>query len=133
MNALESIRRKLPSYADYRDQDARHLVDKQVRAYVGEALARLRERVRLDDGLAEQLDRVLIRCEFSDQRLIRAVDHGTFTDNQIVDRIHDMDGALIEAADRADSVDAAQLPAYLGELASLFEARFGAISTAPLR
>lgn len=132
MNALEMIRRRLPSYADYRDQDARHLADKQVRAYVGEALARLRERLRPDDGPADQLDRVLLRCEFSDQRLIRAVDHGTFTDEEIVERIHDLDRALIEAADGADALDAARLPAYLAEVEGLFEARFGAISTAPL-
>jgi hypothetical protein len=130
MDDLSFLRSKIAEYADYRDQDARHLVDKEVRAYVGEAIARLRERLTPTGAAGDALDDLLMRCEFSDQRVIRAMDHGKFGDETLVDRIHELDRALIEAADRAEGVDAAGLSAYVDEVCALFERRFGAINTA---
>ena len=74
MEGLVFLRERIPAYADYGDEDARHLVDKQVRAYVGEALSGLRERLEkeLAGAVAELLDRTLLMCEFSNQQLMRA-------------------------------------------------------------
>jgi hypothetical protein len=128
MDDLSFLRSKIAEYADYRDQDARHLVDKEVRSYVGEAVARLRERAGAE--AADLLDDLLMRCEFSDQRVIRAMDHGTFSDETLVDKIHALDRALVEAADRAESLDTQGLTAYATEVGDLFDQRFGAINTA---
>jgi len=129
MDDLSFLRSKIAEYADYRDQEARHLVDKEVRAYVGEAVARMRERLG-PAGAADVLDDLLMRCEFSDQRVIRAMDHGSFADESLVKQIHELDRALIEAADRAGDVGSDGLSAYAKEVGVLFDRRFGAINTA---
>lgn len=36
MDDLEAVRARIPGYADYGNGDARHEVDKQIRAYLGE-------------------------------------------------------------------------------------------------
>ncbi|GAC1401781.1 MAG: hypothetical protein NVSMB64_00520 [Candidatus Velthaea sp.] len=133
MDDLTSLRERITSYADYADIDSRHLVDQQVRAYVGARLSAVRERLTAGGGPSDQLDRVLFRCEFTDQRMIRAGDHAAFTDAELVARIHALDRELLDAGDRAGSVEAADLPAYLTQIETLFDARFGAITGAPAR
>jgi len=129
MDDLTFLRSRIAEYADYRNQDARHLVDKQVRAYVGEAVASLQERLLPTGEAGEMIEDVLMRCEFSDQRVIRATDHGSFVDDVLVNQIHEIDRALVEAADRAPDIDASTLPAFAKEVCELFDRRFGTIST----
>lgn len=130
MDDLTFLRSRIADYADYRDQDARHQVDKQVRAYVGEAVASLQERLLPTGEAGEMIEDVLMRCEFSDQRVIRASDHGSFVDDALVNQIHQIDRGLIEAADRAPEIDGAALPAFSHEVCGLFDRRFGTISSA---
>ncbi|MGH7661990.1 MAG: hypothetical protein ACRENA_13890 [Vulcanimicrobiaceae bacterium] len=122
------MRSRIPAYADYGDEDARHLVDKQVRAYVGEALSLLRERcgAELAAGLAEDLERVLMMCEFTNQQLIAVLDHARLSEITL-EELHDVDHDLISTADRAGDVDVAALEAYLVELDQLFARRAKAV------
>ncbi len=133
MTDLEELRARIPGYADYANADARHQVDKQMRAYLGEALAVARDRLKPMGHLGDQLEGLILRCEFSDQRVIRAADHASF-DQQLVDHVHALDLALANVADRireAKTVD--ELGAELDEAARLLDERFGAISEAPQR
>lgn len=128
MDGLVFLRERIPAYADYGDEDSRHLVDKQVRAYVGEALSAIRERLADDlaGTLAEQLERTLLMCEFSNQQLIHVLDHAHLT-NVEVEELHEVDHELILIADRAEAIELAALDAYLDELHSLFARRAQAV------
>lgn len=130
MDDVAYLRDRIESYADYTDQDARHLVDKQVRAWVGEAISRLRERMMPTGETADALDALIVRCEFSDQKMVHAADRGSFDDAALVARIHALDRALVDIADHAPTVEAERLPAYVARVNELFDERFGAISDA---
>jgi len=133
MDDLSFLRVRIASYADYAHRDERHLVDKQVRAWVGEAIAVANERLRPEGATAELADRVIFRCEFSDQAVIRAVDRGTFSDAPTVDRIHALDRALVETADGAATVDAEGFAALLARLDGLLDERASFIESTPTR
>jgi hypothetical protein len=131
MTDLESLRSRVPGYADYANADARHEVDKQIRAWLGEALSEVRERLLPSGALAERLDGLILRCEFSDQRVIRAADHASF-DPELVDRVHALDRAIVDVADRIREVSSNDdLSAVLDDAARLLDERFGAIAEAP--
>jgi hypothetical protein len=131
MTDLEELRARIPGYADYANEDSRHEVDKQIRAYLGEALADARARLKPTGHLGDQMEGLILRCEFSDQRVIRAADHACF-DQALIDHVHALDLDLVKLADRireAKTLD--ELAAELDEAARLLDERFGAISEAP--
>ena len=129
MDQLAFLRERIPAYADYGDEDARHLVDRQVRAYVGEALSGLRERVwsALSESLAQQLERILMLCEFTNQQLMQALEHARLADAEF-EELHEVDHELISTADRAMAIEVSMLDAYLEELKVLFARRAQAVS-----
>ncbi|MEA2720753.1 MAG: hypothetical protein QOJ39_2617 [Candidatus Eremiobacteraeota bacterium] len=131
MTDLEALRSRVPGYADYADDTARHEVDKQIRAYLGEALAAVRDRLNPTGALMDRLDGLILRCEFSDQRVIRAADHARF-DQALVDRIHQLDREIVGCADRIRAVTSPdELATELDVAARCLDERFGAIADAP--
>jgi len=131
MTDLAFLQARISGYADYSDRDARHQVDKQVRAFLGEALAGVRSRFNVTDALLERLDGMMMRCEFSDQRVIRAADHASF-DQRLIDRVHEVDREIVECAERLRELGSIEaLPAELDTAARCFDERFGAIVDAP--
>ena len=131
MTDLERIRSRIPGYADYGSNDARHQVDKQVRAWLGEALSEARERLTPSGAVGERVDGLIMRCEFSDQRVIRAADHARF-DAALVDRVHTLDAQLIDVADRVRAAsNEDELSSVLDDAARVLDERFGAIADAP--
>jgi hypothetical protein len=133
MDDLSFLRARIATYADYAHRGERHLVDQQVRAWVGEAVAAARERLRPEGDAGDLADRVIFRCEFSDQALIRASDHGSFSDAPLVEHIHALDRALIETADGAATVDASGFPALLARLDGLLDERARFIVSVPVK
>ena len=128
---LDYLKTHVPGYADYADANARHHVDAQVRAILGEALTDARERLKPKPPLGEQLDGLILRCEFGDQRFIRAADHARF-DQGLVDRVHALDRGITEVAERLRALSATDaLGAALDEAARLLDERFGAVADAP--
>jgi hypothetical protein len=131
MTDLELLKARIPGYADYTDDTARHEVDKQIRAFLGEALAEARDRLQPSGALAERIDGLLLRCEFSDQRVIRAADHARFGP-ELVGRVHELDREIVECADRIRAVTSLEaLAAELDVAARCLDERFGAIADAP--
>jgi hypothetical protein len=131
MTDLEYLKGRIADYADYADREARHHVDQQIRAWLGEALSAARDRLAPDGPLAEQIDGLLLRCEFTDQRVVRVADHALF-DQALIDRVHQLDREIVETADRiraAASVE--ELATALDDAARLLDQRFGAIADAP--
>ena len=130
MDGMSFLRSRIPAYADYGDEDARHLVDKQVRAYVGEALSLVRERLGgngLAESVAELLERALLMCEFTNQQLIAMLDHARMSELAL-EELHHVDHDLVSAADRAAQIELEALEEYLTELDHLFARRAKAVS-----
>ncbi len=131
MTDLEYLQARIAGYADYANAAARHQVDKQIRAWLGEALTDARERLNPDGALGERLDGLLLRCEFSDQRVIRAADHARFGPD-LVDRVHQLDRGIVETAEGIRAAASAdELSSELDDAARLLDERFGAIADAP--
>jgi hypothetical protein len=131
MTDLEELHARIPGYADYGNEESRHEVDKQIRAYLGEALAVVRDRLKPKGPLGDQLEGLILRCEFSDQRAIRAADHACFVP-PLIDHVHALDLALVKVADRireAKTID--ELGAELDEAARLLDERLGVLSETP--
>jgi hypothetical protein len=128
MDGLSFLKERITAYADYGDEDARHLVDKQVRAYVGEALSTIRERLAADLAatVSDQLEKTLMMCEFSNQQLIHILDHAKLSNTEI-EELHEVDHELIQVADRADAIEASKLDGYLSQLTDLFARRAQAV------
>lgn len=123
MDDLTFLRDRLPAYADYTDEDARHLVDKQIRAHLGEALSELRERLgELERVVAERLNDRIFACEFGDQAGIRAIDHAVFPQG-VPGSIHAADRAITALADEAEAMGVDGLDAYLDRLDAAFAQR----------
>jgi AraC-like DNA-binding protein len=131
MTDLEFLRQQIAGYADYANMDSRHQADKQIRAFLGEALSEARERLNPTGALVERIDGLILRCEFSDQRVIKAGDHARF-DAALVDRVHELDREIVECAGRIRAVPTLDaLAAELDLAARYLDERFGAIADAP--
>jgi len=125
---LVFLRSRIPAYADYGDEDARHLVDKQVRAYVGEALSLVRERAtELSAEVSDLLERALLMCEFTNQQLIAHLGHARLSEIEL-EHLHEVDHELISTADRAAELEVMALDTYLSELHELFARRAKAVA-----
>lgn len=118
----------VPGYAGHADAVARRLSDQQVRAWVGELLAELRDRVPLD-GQADRVEALLMRCEFADQHVIHAIEDDRFAQPDYVAAVEDVDRKLIAAAKPLPTVEPAQLPETLDALERAFNERSEEIAT----
>lgn len=124
---------RIPDYADYGDHDSRQRVDKQVRAWLGEALADARQRLKPTGALAQRLDGLTFRTEFADPRVIRLAEHARFDPN-VIARIHALDRHVLDVADRIRTIENEdELTAALDEAARLLDERYGALAGAPSR
>ena len=67
----------MPDYAGHADAAARRLSDQQVRAWVGEQLVDLEDRLPVERG-PRAVEALLMRCEFADQHVIHAIEDDRF-------------------------------------------------------
>jgi hypothetical protein len=89
---------------------------------MGEALALLDERhpeyfVNLD-----HYENLILRTSFMNQTAFKAFEYARM-DDELEQILHDEDIAVIEVADRASSVEAAGLEAYLDEIGAALDRR----------
>jgi hypothetical protein len=132
MDALGALRAKIPTFPGYADADNRRLADEEVRAYLGEALAGLDDRVGTGP-LAERYGAVLLRAEFINQSAFRSIETADLSDAQIESMVQ-ADIAAVELADRADSLPDDALPGYLDAVTAALDARDRAMEvSSPLR
>jgi len=127
MDDFTALRERLPGYPGYGDRSSRHLADQEVRAALGEALAAARERLVPTGATADALDALLLRCEFSDQRLVRSAELA-HVDDTIAAHAVALDRRVITLADRvAAAADAATLDAAIADANTLFDERIAAL------
>jgi hypothetical protein len=116
----------VPGYAGHADASARRLSDKQVRAWVGEMLAELQ--ARLTDGThQERFDALLMRCEFGDQHVIRAIEDDRFGEPELAGLVEALDRRLVEAAAGGRSATAEGLGELFDALERAFDERTSSI------
>ena len=121
MDALGSLRAKIPAFPGYANADERRLADEEVRAYLGEALAGLGDRV----GAGPPNDRyeaVLLRAEFMNQRAFQIFEAADLDEAQVA-AMANADLAAVDLADRAGSLKDGDLTSYLDEVMVALEAR----------
>ena len=121
------LRSLLPAYAGGADAAARRLSDQQVRAWIGESLVDLQDRLALD-GFRERFDMLLGRCEFGDQHVIKALEHGALDAADAAAAVERFDANIVTAAARAKTVVADALGALFDELEGAFDARAAAVA-----
>ena len=127
MDDTAFLHERIESYAGYTNDAARQRSDEQIRAYVGEALTRLRERLSPAGAASEALERLLVRCEFADQAVAHAFDAIDVSAGDIAATAA-ADRELVTLADRADSTDAAELEALLAQIAAAFDRRWRSVA-----
>ena len=116
----------VPGYAGHADARARRLSDQQVRGWVGEILADLRERVPLD-GYNDRFEALLLQCEFSDQHVVKAIEDNRFAQPELVELVEACDRKLIAAAGPGREIGSDGLPALVEALENAFKERSEAI------
>lgn len=127
---LADIKSRVPDFAGYADESTRRLADEQIRAIVGEALALLHfnhEEFFNTPEVTEVYDRLILRCEFTNQRVFKEFEYETLSEERKT-AIARADEALIDTALRAENVTADQLPGYLDDLEKAFDNRDAALT-----
>ncbi len=130
MDDLAFLRERIESYADYTNDAGRRLTDEQIRAYVGEALSRLIERLQPVDDASHVLATLVFRCQFADQLIIRALDADTIAPVEIL-AIHAADRVLVSLADRADGLAVSELTDFLAQIKAALDRRSAVILNPP--
>jgi hypothetical protein len=126
------LRELIPTYAGHADSLARRLSDQQVRAWAGEALVDVRD--RLDLGASEdRFDALLMRCEFGDQHVIKALEADHFAQPGAAETVEQHDGEVVAIAQIAKTLTPDGIDAFLGELERAFDERAAAIVTSYLK
>jgi hypothetical protein len=129
MDPLEELRAKIAEFPGYDGDIERRHSDQYVRSYLGEALAALEARVSLDDGLRTKIEDLTLRVGFADTRAFPAHPSAHPSDAGI-GAVAQADLATISLADRAKSLDAPAVGAYLDEVAAELDVRDAAIRAA---
>jgi len=124
MDDLAFVREHVPQYGAYADEDSRHQSDEYIRAYAGERLSDVRDRLdgKLDEGSQKKLDELIMRCQFTDQAFIRSIDHARLEPATVAALLH-QDRELIELADRAETAAPAELNDIFEKMDIAFERR----------
>ena len=117
----------VPGYAGHADTVARWSSDAQVRAWVGEALVDLADRLDLG-GVRERVDALLMRCEFADQLVIRAIEDDRFGEPDLAALLESYDRKLIDAAKAATTTTIESLTGAIESIERAFDERAAAIA-----
>ncbi len=124
---LAFVNARIPTYCGYETEVSRHETDKQVRAYVGEALSDVEERARALDGeVIRALDSAIGHCEFTDYAYTRKVEHAKLSEADTAHLIG-ADRRLIELADRVRGASDGELLEIMAGVDAAFAARRNAL------
>lgn len=123
MDAIESIKARIPQFAGYEELEARRDDDELIRSYLGEALSTLN--ANHPDFFAdrsEAYENLIIRAGFMNQAAFRAFEYAQL-DAAHLDAVARNDRAMLDLADRAPAVAAGDVATYLDELTAAFDRR----------
>ena len=131
MQVPDSLQSAIADFPGYGDDVSRERSDEFVRSYVGERLADLQQRLQpLDAALGDRIEALVLRSAFVNQAAYKLYDDGNDRSTINVDGVVTADAAAVAVADRASSIDAAQLPQYLDDVTHALDDRDTAMSHA---
>jgi hypothetical protein len=123
MGSIALLKEKIPDFAGYGEENLRRVSDEEVRSYLGEALAGLRVRLESLPAAAQtRIDDLVLRTGFANQHAFRAFEDGARTATDF-DELLSADAAVVEVADRAASIGAEGIDAYLDEVTAALDRR----------
>lgn len=117
----------VPGYAGHGDAAARRRSDQQVRAWVGELLVDLGDRLPLE-GVRERVDALLMRCEFADQHVVHAIEDDRFAEPGLAAALEDYDRKLVAAAGASSTAAPDELSGMLAAIERAFDERASGIA-----
>jgi hypothetical protein len=126
---LQFLQGRVPGYSGYADPELRHDSDERIRAFVGERVNALRERIatQLDSASLAALDALIFRCQFADQSFIHRLDKDHFNEAD-TDALVATDRELVETAGQVESADAATYAPLVAKLDAIFSRRHEPVS-----
>jgi len=132
MQPLESLKAVIADFPGYDENLARDRSDELVRSYAGERLAEMQERLEpLDAALDDRISQLLLRTAFASQ-----VSHKLYASSERseVDAgpVAAADAQTIALADRAASIVAGGVGAYLDEITAVLDRRDAAMRGQPV-
>jgi hypothetical protein len=125
---VSTLHERIPAYAGHADAQARRLSDQQVRAWAGESLVDLRDRLDVAP-ISDRFEALLMRCEFGDQHVIKALENDHFAEPGAAATVEEYDGRLVAAAAAAQTVTADSLEGFIVTLERTFDERAKAVVT----
>ncbi len=126
MDALTKIRAKINDFPGYGAETDITRSDEETRAYLGERLAALQERLNEAPAAVQSLDPLIQRAAFANQRILAPLelpDIHPLAESAVAEA----DLTLLELADTAADVDSSQLRDYAARVAAAFDARDAAL------
>jgi hypothetical protein len=129
MDALMKIRAKINDFPGYGEETDVGRADAEVRAYAGERLAALQERLSAENAeAADSLEPLILHCAFANQRILAPLERPD--EDLTSDDLLQADLAVLELADAAASVSLATLEDYRTKLTAALDARDAALTRA---
>ena len=120
---LAFVHARVPKYAAYGEEAARHDSDMRVRAFVGERLADARIRLApLAPDVEKALDDVQMRCMFTDQVFVKKFEHADLDDAMAAGLVR-ADRSALTLGERLETCDGAELPAVVREIGEQLDYR----------
>ena len=130
MDALMKIRAKINDFPGYGEETDIGRADAEVRAYAGERLAALQERLSAENAeAADSLEPLILHCAFANQRILAPLERPG-EDLTSDDNLLQADLAVLDLADAAASVSLATLDDYRTKLTAVLDARDAALTRA---
>jgi hypothetical protein len=125
---VTALHESIPGYGGHANAQGRRLSDQQVRAWTGESLVDLRDRLDVTP-VSDRFEALLMRCEFGDQHVIKALENNHFAEPGAATKIEELDGRLVATATGARTVTAEGLEGFIGDLERAFDDRATAVVT----
>lgn len=130
MDALRTLTETLPGFPGYGREDDRRLSDELVRAYIGEALVTVAERLSPQVASQTPIDELLLRCEFRNQVAFKAFEYADL-DEETIEQTARYDVRLVELAQRVSTLEPAATGRFLAEVKIAFDERDHAMQALP--
>jgi hypothetical protein len=122
MEQLEALRAKIDAFPGYADDMDRRRSDELVRAYVGERLAAMQERLAPQGTLGDQLEDLVIRTGFTNLAAFRPFEYVELSDASVA-AMAKVDLAAIVSSETAAEVVEPVLIDYLAIVKAALDAR----------
>lgn len=127
MDDADAVRAQIPNFPGYATLADRRMADELVRSYLGEALSELAARhPEIFADAQDGYQRLLMRAGFMNQLAFHAFEYAD-GDAARQAAVAAGDRKVLALADRAATVEATSIPAYLDDVTAAFDRRDAAM------